>query len=113
MVLGKRSTIPFDGGLIVLIREWSISPRARELNFVMLWIAAIFCAAIGQHTQELYLLFVAALPRERTGFGFAIATFEGVSTKVRSRMRPAPFMLPTWKWSFAPQVSRAFARELG
>jgi hypothetical protein len=49
MVLGKRSTIPFDGGLIVLIREWSISPRARELNFVMLWIAAIFCAAIGQH----------------------------------------------------------------
>jgi hypothetical protein len=58
MVLGKRSTIPFDGGLIVLIREWSISPRARELNFVMLWIAAIFCAAIGQHTQELYLLFV-------------------------------------------------------
>jgi hypothetical protein len=58
MVLGKRSTIPFDGGLIVLIREWSISPRARELNFVMLWIAAIFCAAIGQHTQEFYLLFV-------------------------------------------------------
>ena len=32
--------------------------REIELAFVMLGIAAIFRAAIGQHTQELYLLFV-------------------------------------------------------